>query len=275
MRVRRRLAWVVQVHGKWYYWLIAVPLIIMVAVIVVLNQAEQAQALANKQWSDLHQRGVLRVGIDPGSQPFSFYSQNGWEGLDADLTGEIAHRMGLRVQTDPVGYDSMYDALHLWQVDIVVSAVVADPSRTSEFAYTESYFDAGPRLVSLSTSEIRSINDLANKRIAVALGSNADRLARYWERRLVNVSLNEVNDEASSIDEVRKGEAQATIVNVLAASKLDTRTGWRVVSIAPQPYVIALRRDNPRLLAAINSILNSMRADGTLQAIVARWTDGQ
>src|SRR5450759_2416327 len=42
-------------------------------------RAMQAQTLADKQWNDLQTRGILRVGIDPGWQPFSFYDATGWQ----------------------------------------------------------------------------------------------------------------------------------------------------------------------------------------------------
>jgi polar amino acid transport system substrate-binding protein len=232
----------------------------------------QAQVLADKQWNDLYQRGVLRVGIDPGWQPFSFYDATGWQGLDADLTREIARRMNLQVQTTPVGYDSMYDALHLWQVDIDVSAVVVDSSHGDEYAFSDSYFDAGLFLISPQGSPIHTVNDLSNQRVAVALGSEADRDARYWARRLVNVTRVDADDDAGAIAKVQTGEADAAIVPGLTVAGLNAQGAtWQCVSISAQPYALALRRDNPRLLAELNRTLAQMRADGTLNAIVARW----
>jgi ABC-type amino acid transport substrate-binding protein len=235
-------------------------------------QKMQAQALADKQWNDLYARGVLRIGIDPGWQPFSFYDASGWQGLDADLTREIARRLNLQVQTIPVGYDSMYDALHLWQVDIDVSAVVVDASHGDEYAFSDSYFDAGLFLVSPANSPIRTVDDLANRRVAVALGSDADRSARYWERRLVNLTRVSTADDASAIGMLQTGRADAAIVPGLTAARLTAQGDmWQCSSISAQPYAIALRRDNARLLAALNQTLAQMRADGTLQAIVTRW----
>ena len=234
----------------------------------------QAQALADKQWNDLYERGVLRVGIDPGWQPFSFYDATGWQGLDADITREIARRMNLQVQTTPVGYDSMYDALHLWQMDIDVSAVVVDSSHGDEYTFSDSYFDAGLFLISPQGSPIHAVNDLSNQRVSVALGSDADRSARYWARRLVNVTRVDVDDDAGAIAKVQSGEADAAIVPGLTAARLNMQGAkWQSVSISAQPYAIALRRDNPHLLAELNRILAQMRADGTLEAIVARWAD--
>jgi ABC-type amino acid transport substrate-binding protein len=239
-------------------------------------RAKQAQMLADKQWNDLQARGILRVGIDPGWQPFSFYDATGWQGLDADLTREIARRMNLRIQATPVGYDSLYDALHLWQVDVDVSAVVADPSRGDEYAFSEPYIDAGLYLVSPLDNNIRSVNDLSNKQVAVALGSDADRVARYWARRLANVARTSTNDDAGAIAKVQTRQADAAIVPWLTVARLRVQgVQWRYISISAQPYTIAVRRDNSTLLIALNQTLDQMRADGTLDAIVARWSKGK
>ena len=239
---------------------------------LVIVRAAQAKTLADQQWRDLYTRGVLRVGIDPGWQPFSFYTDAGWQGLDADLTREIARRMNLQVQTIPVGYDSMYDALHLWQVDMDVSAVVVDASHGDEYTFTDSYFDAGLFLVSSPSSPIRSIDGIANKRVAVALGSDADRSARYWARRLADVTRVEAADNAAAIALLKAGDADAAIVPGLMAEKLSAQgEGWHISSLSKQPYAIALRSDNPHLREKLNETLAQMRADGTLDAIVARW----
>jgi ABC-type amino acid transport substrate-binding protein len=253
------------------------PVLIALALLMagsgfVIVRAVQAKMLADQQWRDLYSRGVLRVGIDPGWQPFSFYTDSGWQGLDADLTREIVRRMNLQVQTIPVGYDSMYDALHLWQVDIDVSAVVVDASHGDEYAFTDSYFDAGLFLISSPGSAIRTIDDIANRRVAVALGSDADRSARYWARRLANVTRVEVADNAVVIEKLKAGDADAAIVPGLTAEKLRAQgEGWHIISLSKQPYAIALRSDNPLLREKLNETLAQMHADGTLDAIVARW----
>ena len=253
-------------------WVVLGALFVLIICAFFAVRAVQARVLADKQWNDLYERGVLRVGIDPGWQPFSFYDATGWQGLDADLTREIARRMNLQVQTTPVGYDSMYDALHLWQVDIDVSAVVVDSSHGDEYTFSDSYFDAGLFLISPQGSPIHTVNDLSNQRVAVALGSEADRDARYWARRLVNVTRVDADDDAGAIAKVQTGEADAAIVPGLTLAGLNAQGAtWQCVSISAQPYALALRRDNPRLLAELNRTLAQMRADGTLNAIVARW----
>ena len=242
-----------------------------VCLLIAMNGI-QMRWLADKQWHDLHVQGVLRAGIDPGWQPYSFYDAQGWAGMDADITRELARRMGEGLQVIPVGYDSMYDALHIWQVDMVISAVTVDSSRTADYAYTEPYFNAGLKLVTPITSEIVTADNLAGKRVAVMLGSTADITARYWQRRLVDMQRIGVEDDQHGLALLRTGDVDALLLEALNVSALRVGTDQlKVIDIESQPHVIAVRRDNPWLLAELNQQLQSMHNDGSIQVIVDRW----
>ncbi|MGQ9814995.1 MAG: ABC transporter substrate-binding protein [Candidatus Roseilinea sp.] len=244
--------------------------IIIPAVVSRLRVAQTADA----QWDELRARGALRVAVDAGWWPFSFFDEVGWQGLDAELTREIARRLQLAVQPDPVGYDALYDALHLKRSDIAVSAVVVDPARTATIAYSAAYFDAGVHMVVFGNPAIRRPQDLEGRRVAVALGSDADRVARYWERRLANLRRVTTEDEADAVSAARAGRVDAALVEAWTALR-ETRgladDEVVLISVEPRLYAIAMRSDNMRLLAAVNEALSEMRADGTLRQLIDRW----
>jgi ABC-type amino acid transport substrate-binding protein len=276
LRRLRHFAARVRFDRLWLVLLVAVPVVAGLGIVAARWLA------AETRWNEIQSRGTLVVGIDPGWQPFSFYGASSWEGLDADLMREAARRMGLAVQTNPVGYDSMYDAIHLRQVDVGVSAVVVDASRTADIAYSDLYFDAGVRLVARADASIRFAGDMAGRRVAVALGSDADRLARYWERRLPNMARVTVDGDDQALQAVQSREADAALVEALAAFRFAGVTkavaaeqGYVDISLAPQPYVMAVRADNTRLLEELNRTLAGMRSDGTLDRLVERWVGGK
>lgn len=239
----------------------------------VVSRLREAQT-ADAQWDELQARGALRVAMDAGWRPFSFFDDAGWQGLDADLTRELARRLGLVTQPDPVGYDALYDALHLKRGDVAVSAVVVDPARMATIAYTDPYFDAGVHMVVFGNPAIRHPRDLEGRRVAVALGSEADRVARYWERRVAGLRRVTTDDEAGAVALAREGRADAALVEAWTALR-ETRglagADAALISVEPRLYAIAVRADNTRLLAALNAALAAMRADGTLDALIDRW----
>ena len=227
---------------------------------------------AELNWRALQQRGTLRVGIDPGVAPFSYYDAAGWNGFDADVAHALAERLHLPLQSDPVGYDSMYDALQTHRVDIVISAVVPDPARTADFAFSTTYFDAGPRLVTALPAA--TMPELTGRRIAVSLGSEADRVVRYWERRVPHLQRIEVTSDLEALQAVQNNNADAALVDVLTPQLNGPWCGalpCNRISIAPRPLVVAMRRSDAALLRQVNEALEMMRADDTLSQMETKW----
>lgn len=234
---------------------------------------------AEQRWQALRTRGVLRVGIDPGLRPFSFYGPSGWAGIDADVAREAARRLGLRLEAVPVGYDGFYDALIAGHADVAMSALVVDAARTADFRYSRPYFDAGLRAV----TRLESMDDLRGRCVVAALGSEADRLARWLERRTPRLLRRAVADESAALAEMRRGACDVAIVSGLTAARAGCAPIGgqgdapiiRCLSLRPSGYVIAVPRADGRLAAELDRVLTEMAADGSLTRIARRWLNAE
>jgi ABC-type amino acid transport substrate-binding protein len=228
----------------------------------------------DKTWEQIQHSGIVRFGMDPNYRPFEVLTVSGeFAGVDADLARELAQRLGLRAELVVVGSDGFYDALTAGRCDAIISALIPDPKRTWDFAYTTPYFDEG--LVFVTPSASRWSNDLTGHTIAVEFGSEGDVRARWLARRTVGLRVltRETSDEAM----------QAVEANLADASLTDTATARQYVAAHPtlrigprqtsSPYVIAVRKDASELLRALNQVLAQVQADGTLERILARWLD--
>lgn len=234
---------------------------------------------AEQRWQALQAQGVLRVAADPSIQPFSFFGASGWEGMDADVIGEAARRLGLRAEVVPVGYDGFYDALIAGYADVAMSALVVDPTRTADFRYSRPYFDAGLRVVAFAPLRLNNADDLRGRCVAAVMGGEADRLARWLERRTPHMSRRLVADEPDALATLRRGDCDAAIVSGLAAVRAGCAPmvgqgdapNVHCLSLRPVGYVIALRRADARLADALNRALDEMDADGALARIARKW----
>ena len=257
-------------------WLRRKPVVAFVIVILALWPQARDFYIAQAHWRALQQRGVLVVGIDPNTQPFSFYDQSGWNGLEADLTRELAQRLQLRLATEPVGYDALYDALKLERVDIIISSVMADPSQNEAVRYSQPYFDAGLRRVMLKEKCCPASDAVAfaHQRVAVALGSEADRAVRFWQRRVQGLERVEVISDLAALAALRQGQVDVAVLAATLPPDLirNSTLDYRVMN--SKPYVIGVKRQHRHLLAALNRTLDAMRRDGTLDKLVAKWLVG-
>ena len=224
----------------------------------------------------IQQTGVWRIGMDISDPPFASEPAAVPVGLDVDLANALGERLGVRVQIQPLGYDGLYDALKTGDVDGLISALSIDPAHFGDVIYSAPYFDNGIVIVAQDSALVQ-MADLDGRRVAVEYGSTADETARLWQRRLhqLNEQLSQTADEA--LEAVRTGTVDAALTDAVTARLyFNTHTGLRLspVYVTSDPYAVAVRNNSLFLAGAINSALDKMRTDGTLNALIDRWLPG-
>jgi polar amino acid transport system substrate-binding protein len=157
---------------------------------------------------------------------------------------------------------------------MLISGLLVDPAYKEWVYYTQPYFDAGQILVSSANAPVQNIRELDGKTVAVEFASAGDLAARRWERRLNHLSILRLTLPDEAMHAVQTGEAGAALVDT-ASARLYLKDNPDLVmarrTTLAQGYVIALRKGNFRLTRAVDRALADMIADGTLDAIVARW----
>lgn len=255
------------------------------AVVAILGACSRPE---DATWDRVRETGALRVGMNASFPPFEYVASDGaLVGLDVELARELTQRLGPAlskaegVQPQFVAnlpYDGLYDALTVGRVDVVVSALVINPGRTGDFAYSTPYFDAGQVLVVRDgEAEIKTPADLSGHTVAAALGSRGDLEARKRARRLADLTVVQRQTAMEALEAVAAGEVDAALVDRVSALQA-IGAGSEVIivgePVTEEPYAVAVRRDSQRLLQAINEALADMKTDGTMDALVAKWVKG-
>jgi polar amino acid transport system substrate-binding protein len=221
--------------------------------------------------------------MDASSPPFEMIAMDGaLVGFDVDLAREVGQRLGVEVQfVANLPYDGLYDALSVGRVDVVVSALVVNPARTVDFAFSTPYFDAGQVLVAREGSNVsrhRLTDVLAGGSLAVEFGTRGDQEARKWGRRSPDLTVVPFQTAAEAVGAVAAGEADAALVDHVSALEATARwggtgTGLVIVGtpLVREPYAVAVCRESRHLLREIDRALGAMEADGTLEMLRAKW----
>ncbi|MDY6876044.1 MAG: ABC transporter substrate-binding protein [Chloroflexota bacterium] len=252
-----------------------------------------ACARPDAAWERVHESGILRVGMDASFPPFEATGGDGTlVGFDVDLARELGQRLRVEVQfVANLPYDGLYDALAVNRVDVVISALVVNPARMADFAYSAPYFDSGQVLVVREKPDMSrkncQVSDLDGCTLAVEFGTQGDLEARKWAQESSDLTVVHYQTAAEALAAVAAGEADGALVDHVSALEAMAKTlgvsenpkGFALVivgePVVEEPYVVAVRHDSQRLLRAINEALAEMKADGTLEMLVTEWLLGE
>lgn len=224
--------------------------------------------------------GVLRVAMDPSFPPFEFVNEMDQSmGLDVDLAWALAERLGVQAHFVTTTYDGLYDALIVGRADVIISALYPDPTRTRDFVFSAPYFNAGEMLVAPEAAAITGLADLAGRRVGAVFGADGHMAALGWEKQLTPPPVLTLYQSApEALAALAVGAVEAAVVDGLAARAAVTRgepAALTAFLVTDEPYVIAARRDDGALIKAFDEILDALRSDGVLDALIARWIVGE
>lgn len=218
--------------------------------------------------------GEMRVGVDASYPPFAVATATELFGLDIDLAKAIGERLGVRVRFINMGYDGLYDALKVDQVDVLVSALLIDLSRTNDVLYTLPYYNAGLVLVTKADSTLYGMQDASGHSVAYEFGSEADQTAHEWLRRIPAFQTQPYELPDTALDAVRLDVSDSALVDSVSARLyLRQHPNWQAQmnTVTDVLYAIATRIDRGRTWEAVNGALQSLMDDGTVEKIIARW----
>lgn len=258
-----------------WLWLDGLALLILVAYagLVWVVAGGQGQAALDPVLAESRERGTLRIAVDVGFRPFSDQVGDELVGYDIELATALAGQLGVRPEFVPTGFDGLYDTLTSGRSDVIISALVYAPEQGYRARFSQAYFDVGQVLVAPATGPITATSALAGMRVGVALGSDADALARQLAPTLGFTLQATYDTPEAAFAAVQRGTVDAVIAdNVAALTALNQYPELRLITaLSSEPLVIGLARPAFQLEAELNRALDHLRREGFFERLAARW----
>ena len=235
-----------------------------------------SRAQADAAVASIRKRGRLLVGLDIGSNLFSFRDPVTGEiaGFDIDIAGEVARDIFGKPSAVEYRILSSADRITALQnntVDIVVKTMTITCERRTLVNFSTTYFTAYQRILAPRQSDIAGPDDLSGKRVCVARGTTSLRKVQEispppaivtvvtWADCLVALQQREV-DAISTDDSILAGlVAQDPYLHIVGEN------------MAEEPYGIGINLTNTALVRFVNGTLERIRADGTWDSLYRRW----
>jgi len=236
---------------------------------------------------DAEQPRTLRSASELDYPPFALVRPDGAaDGFSVELLRAVAHSAGLRIGFKVGPWHAIKQELMDGELD-VLPLVSHSTERERYFDFTIPYLRMhGTIFVRADNEDIRTEADLRGREVLVMRGDTAHEYAAHknLSERLI---LTETFEEAMRL--LASGRHDAVIVQQIVGLQIIRKLGLanlkdvgapqrdslkpfgKPLSEFEQKFCIAVRRGDRELLARLNEGLSAVIADGTYDALYAKW----
>lgn len=243
------------------------------------SSASTTEAAGSDSSLGLVTEGKLTIGTSPDFPPFENLENDEYVGLDMDLARALAEKLGLEAEFKNLQFDAIIPAVAAGgQVDLGLSGITIDPERAEQVDFTDSYY-----IDDLSVVAMKDNADVTSDTYADALNQDGVIIAvqsgttgeSYAQENFPNATTQPYGTATDCFAAMQAGQAVAVVTNKAVAAKMvaDSYTDAQVVKeiATGEEYGIAVSKDNSALLEAINSALDELTSDGSLDEIVNKY----
>lgn len=236
------------------------------------SQAEETTAEEAKTTDG----GTLIVGFDQDFPPMGFVGDDGeYTGFDLELAQEVAKRLGLEYKAQPIAWDSKDMELESGNIDCIWNGFTMT-GREDDYTWTEPYMANQQVFVVANDSDINSQADLAGKIVEVQADSSAEvALKEAPELTATFKELLTTADYNTAFMDLEQGAVDAIAMDVIVAGyQIQQRNAdFKILddSLSEEEYGVGFKKGNTELRDKVQSTLEEMAEDGTLQEVSEKW----
>ena len=218
---------------------------------------------------------VIRAADDAAYPPQIMLREDGKaDGLEADLIRALERETGLQVEWQLGSWADAVLKLRNRQVEIIPGMNVT-AERKREFLFTRPYFeDRVVLFVATDSFHIVGLDDLRDRRVGIQKGEVAGQLLRQQRPGL---NYYEYDSQRELLQAVAERKIDAAAANYYAGkywlrqADLEKQVKTSGESLFVNPFAIAVRADDPELMAQLDKALAKLEASGELQRIKDKW----
>ena len=246
-----------------------ISLILCVALMCTFALALTSCGENGKSLEEIQAEGKLVVATSPDFAPFEYLEGTTVTGIEVDIMTIVCEKLGVELVIEEIAFDSVLPGVQTGKYDCGMSGITVTEDRKENVLFTDVYYVAAQAIVVKADSAIKSKADLAGKKVSVQLGTTADSFCRDEG---YTVDSYEANADAKLA--LTTGKVEAWVVDDLTAKQMckdDPSVKILSEKMTEEPYAFAFAFGSEDLVAAINSALNELMADGTVEGIFANY----
>ena len=203
------------------------------------------------------------------------FNGTGFEGIDVEIASAIADKLGLELQIDDMEFASALLAVQNNTADVMLAGLSYSEERDEVVDFTDSYA-TGVQVVIVKDGSDVTMDNLGEKMIGTQRGttgyiyaSDTPENGGYGEDHVLAY-----DNGATAVQALMNGQIDAVIIDEAPAKEfVAANEGLTILpgNWVEEQYCAAVDEGNTALQNAINTALNELMDDGTVDEIIAKY----
>ncbi len=223
---------------------------------------------------------ILTMATNATFPPYEFYEGEKIVGIDAEIAAAIAEKIGMELEIQDTEFGSIITGVQSGKYDIGMAGMTVTDERKLSVNFTDSYATGIQSVIVKEGSDIKSIDDLAGKKIAVQQDTTGHIYASapIEEGGYGDDAVIPFNKGTDAVAALVAGKADCVIIdNEPAKAYVASNEGLVILDTeyAVEDYAICISKENTELLEKVNTALNELIDDGTVKSIIDKYISAE
>lgn len=215
--------------------------------------------------------GKLIMSTNAAFPPYEMVADDGsFEGIDVEIAGAIAKKLGLELVVDDMDFDAALLAVQQGKSDIVMAGVTVNEDRKLVMNFSDTY-SKGVQVVIVKEGSDVTLDNLGDQMIGTQRGTTG---YIYTSGDYGDDHVTAYDNGASAVQALMNGQVDCVVIDSAPAQAfVENNPGLTILDTeyTSEDYAIGMNKDNTALLEAINGALKELTEDGTIPAIVEKY----
>lgn len=248
-------------------WALIFAAILAVFCLTACGNSTDSKAASLKTVTD----GVLTMATNAEFPPYEYYEGDNVVGIDAEVAGLIADKLGLKLEIMDVAFESIVPGVQSGKYDMGMAGMTVNEERLKSVNFSSSYATGIQVVIVKEDGPIATLDDIAGKMIGVQTNTTGDIFASgdYGAE-----FVTQYDNGALAVEGLKSGKVDCVLIdNEPAKAYVAANEGLKILDTeyAVEDYAICFSKENSALQEAVNKALEELIADGSVQKIIDEY----
>lgn len=218
---------------------------------------------------------VLTMATNATFPPYEFYEGEKIVGIDAEIAEAIAEKIGMKLEIVDTEFGSIITGVQTGKYDMGMAGMTVTEERKQSVTFTDSYATGIQSVIVKADSDIKSLDDLAGKKIGVQQDTTGH---IYAADEYGDEAVTPFNKGTDAVAALVSGKVDCVIIdNQPAKAYVASNEGLTILNTeyAVEDYAICVAKENTELLEKVNGALQELIEDGTVKKIVDKYISAE